>query len=184
MTQKTESILNVLKKEGAQNKNLNMIFGIIASISFILMFIPSLIVFVVIPWMISIVVLIVRGLYALDRKNCLKKSLKTMETTGSIKYADEILNKQYKTTKKECLSNHIYYVPGTFIMAYEDMLDIRKINSEYYFVTLDGKQHRVNGVKIEKDTINYILNSHNITSGAPYKSYKEKIDNFKKGIKQ
>ena len=103
-----------------------------------------------------------------------------MEATGSIRYVDEIVKKQYKSTGKEYLSKHLYYIPGVFVMAYQDMLDIRRVNNEYYFVTVDGRQHRVNATKAKKETIKMIINSFPITSGAPYREYKDKIEQFKK----
>lgn len=186
MKQETMYVLEQLKKEGGQNKKINLILAVIAAASWIVGMVglaPNLQPLMVVGVLVSSILFIVlffRGLGALGRKICLKKSLQTLEATGSIQYVDEILKKQYKSTGKEYLSKHLYYIPGVFVMAYKDILDIRRVNNEYYFVTIDGRQHRVGATKAKKETITMLINSFPITSGAPYREYKDKIEQFKK----
>jgi len=181
-------VLQQLMNDGKQNSNINMVLGIITAASAFIGMIGAvsdqsgLMMFGIMVMSIFALVLIVRALCAAERKNALTKSLAIMESTGSIQYIGEIINRQYQTNGKECLSEHIYYIPGTLVLGYGDIVDIRRINNDYYFVTLTGKQIRVMAPKINKGTIEYLLNNYDITSGASYNDYKHKIENFQRGL--
>ena len=74
----------------------------------------------------------------------LKKSLETLERTGAIKYIDEVLKREYVMVGKTAFSEHLLYVPGVCVIAFEDVVNLFRDNLyEFIIETIDGKIHRV-----------------------------------------
>lgn len=99
-----------------------------------------------------------RFMISADASNNLKRSLKTLQRTGSDKYLNEILNKEYVERNNICLSKHLLYVkkPMNYcIIAYEDMVKVTYIVNKRIFnvTTVDGKSHRVKISKTEMEAI-------------------------------
>lgn len=61
----------------------------------------------------------------------LNKSAKTLNNTGKITYLDEIVNKNYNTDGKICISEHLLYDKKTnIIVAFDDIVWIYKKRTE------------------------------------------------------
>lgn len=90
----------------------------------------------------------------------LNKSAKTLNNTGKITYLDEIVNKNYNTDGKICISEHLLYDKKTnIIVAFDDIVWIYKkkdrATTEIIFCTVDGKKHKS---QINDATLNGFLN--------------------------
>ena len=189
MTEQTKAIYSQIESGCKQNSKTNSIFAIIAAIGLVMSVLGAMIeqsgIMIVGVLLVSLFafILIIRCLVAITRKGGLKNSLEIMEKTGTIRFVNEILNEQYKISGKNCLSENVYYIPGAMILGINDIIDIRRINNDYYFVTITGKQLRVMAPKVDKETVEYLISNYDITSDAPYKSYKHKIENFKNSVR-
>jgi len=94
----------------------------------------------------------------------LKKSLATLERTGSINYIGEITNRAYTVADKCGFSEHLVYLPGVAVLAYQDIVKIYSVKMDYYFVTTDTQKHRLRITSREAEQIQ--IRKDNLLRGA------------------
>lgn len=150
MNEQTQKIYEALKGEKKDTKTRNITYGIIILVSFIMSVVgatagnEALMMMGMLVFSFSVVIfLIILGLDATS-SNLLKKSMMTLENTGSIQFIDEILNKQYKSYGKTFFSQNMFYIPGKMVVAYRDIKEIFPTGkiSEYVIRTVDEKNYR------------------------------------------
>lgn len=185
MSEETKKILRELKNDKKNTAKTTMVLWIITGVLMAVGIIGAIVKSqgVMIPGLVCgsmmVFFMALRGLFRMGNANGLRKSLRTLETTGALKYIDEILQKEYNSDGKICFSKHYMYVIGKGIFAYEDMLNVDrpKPNNEFYIDTVDGKRHRViMKVAVMKE---FLERQNRITYDGDNSEIREKVRIFK-----
>lgn len=148
MNEQTKIIYKKLKAMKSGSKKTTNILLIISAVALIITIIAasakinSVMMAGILVFSFSIFIILIRLAANGDASISLKKSLKTLEKTGNIKYIDEIIDNNFTTVDKTCFSQHLFYVKGKVVIAYEDITNVSRINNNYYIDTVDNARHR------------------------------------------
>lgn len=102
--------------------------------------------FVILPGAFSGLAFFIITIIYCSKRHQIKKCLKTLATTGNLKYIAEIIQGEYNSNGKQGFSAHLMYDKKTdVIVAYDDMVWIYKKIKDgkpyFMFCTPDGKKY-------------------------------------------
>lgn len=107
----------------------------------------------------------------------IQKSFETLQKTDTLRYLDELYNKEYVIVDKAYFSKNLMYIPNRFVIAYKDIIDIVKLSgiNEYEIIMVDGSKYHLCMKKITVTELCKHINSEIVQKLNRKTSFSDKL---------